>query len=114
MFKVTLVLSSLLFSATILKAQNPSLRPELKRLPDGTLYREVKIVEYPTYPTYKYTGRPEEDEKRYQQEKAAWIQNNPEAYRKMNESAPLTQEQKAELRRKQQKKEKLPQGNENP
>ncbi|MCS6980926.1 MAG: hypothetical protein N2110_01510 [Flavobacteriales bacterium] len=106
MFKVILVLTSLLFSAFILKAQNPALRPELKRLPDGTLYREVKVVDHPTYPTYKHTGRPEEDEKRYQQEKAAWIQNNPEAYRKMNESAPLTEEQKAELRKKQQKKDR--------
>jgi len=64
-------------------------------------YREIKVVDHPTYPTYKNTGNPEEDQKRYQKEKAEWIEKNPREYEKMNNTtAPLSPEQEAEKRKK--------------
>lgn len=88
------------FSVT-LKAQTPA-RDEVKRLPNGTPYREVKVTDEPTYPTYKHTGNLAEDEKRYQKEKAEWIEKNPEAYRRLNAAQPLTPEQEAEKKRKEE------------
>lgn len=62
-----------------LKAQTPA-RGEVKRLPDGTPYHEVRVIDEPTFPTYKRTGNVAEDEKRYQKEKSEWIEKNPETY----------------------------------
>lgn len=84
-----------------LKAQSPA-RGEVKHLPNGTPYREVKVTEEPSYPTYKNTGNPAEDEKRYQKEKAEWIEKNPEAYRRLNMAQPLTPEQEAEKKHKEE------------
>ncbi|MCS6979748.1 MAG: hypothetical protein N2050_05750 [Flavobacteriales bacterium] len=88
-----------LFSLSFLHAQNTT-QNAAQRLPGGTPYREIKVADLPGYPTYKHTGNPQEDEKRYQQEKAAWIEKNPELYKKLNEPRPLTPEQEAEKQRK--------------
>jgi hypothetical protein len=84
-----------------LKAQTPA-QGQIKRLPDGTPYREVRVTDDPTYPTYKHTGNTVEDEKRYQKEKAEWIEKNPEGYKKLTAGKPLTPEQEAEQQRKEE------------
>lgn len=85
----------------MLRGQTPA-RSDVKRLPDGTPYREVRVIDAPGYPTYKNTGNQAEDEKRYQKEKAEWIEKNPEAYKRLNTEKPLTPEQEAEKRRKEE------------
>jgi hypothetical protein len=46
---------------------------------------EVKATGVPAdYPVFVDTGNPEADKARYNAEKKAWIEKNPEAYRQMS------------------------------
>lgn len=43
--------------------------------------REHTVIDLPGYPKYVTTGKPEADEKAYQEAKAAWIKENPQLYK---------------------------------
>lgn len=50
-----------------------------------------------SFPTFVDTGNPEQDNLNYRIRKDLWIKENPESYKKMHESVPLTEEQKREI-----------------
>ena len=68
---------------TAIKAEEPSNRAKEPQEIDKKALREKENAEFPVFVK---TGNPERDNENYKKAKEAWIQANPEEYKKMNSS----------------------------
>lgn len=62
--------------------------------------RDITIIDLPGYPKYEMTGDAKADELRYQEAKAKWIRENPEAYQKLLNKNPKVKEEEVRKYRK--------------
>jgi hypothetical protein len=68
---------------TATKAEEPSNRTKEPQEIDKKALREKEKTEFPVFVK---TGNPERDNENYKKAKEAWIQANPEEYKKLNSS----------------------------
>lgn len=62
--------------------------------------REMTLIDLPGFPKYEITGDAKADELRYQEAKAKWIRENPEAYQKLLNKDPKVKEEEVRKYRK--------------
>ncbi len=68
---------------TAIKAEEPS---NLTKEPQEIDKKALREKEKAAFPVFVKTGNPERDNENYKKAKEAWIQANPEEYKKMNSS----------------------------